>query len=374
MAEEIMEAVQIIRVGYEGIEIAMRIGSGGLNAAKRAIEVLVGLLEHEKSIGKTNMRKLLMKGGDLQVFQFKQGEKKKVEKLLKKYGVLYSVLPDINKKDGMSEIIFHAEAVPRMNMIAKKLTYGKIGDFDQYVQSGDEKEIGKLLKYLKGQKAGNVLSRTDEAPINEQVENLIQRVGQLAMKKKSISAEEVKEDLGLQQKEAESILQKLETLGVLDKKDDTGKHQVLMDEKGFADRMERYQELLERIAVAANTKQGQVYDISLDKSIVLEEKEELVRTKVPGTWGNQERYLWIEKEHLLEVKEGKTFLTFLEPEKEYSLFDKENREVGKKKGKDLYTDHYDKVEAEVRRRFEESRKKSTGKKKAPKKTGQRKRG
>mgnify|MGYP002517763542 CR=1 FL=1 len=106
MAEEIMEAVQIIRVAYEGIEIAMRIGSGGLNAAQRAVEALVGLLEYEKTMGKTNMKKLLMKGGDLQIFQFKTEDTKTVEKMLKKYGILYSVLPDINKTDGLSEIIF----------------------------------------------------------------------------------------------------------------------------------------------------------------------------------------------------------------------------------------------------------------------------
>ena len=36
---------------------------------------------------------------------------KKVEKMAKKYGILYSVLPDVNKKDGLSEVIFHTEAV-----------------------------------------------------------------------------------------------------------------------------------------------------------------------------------------------------------------------------------------------------------------------
>ena len=49
MAEEIMEAVQIIRVAYEGIEIAMKIGSGGLSAAQRTVETLIGLFEYEKT-------------------------------------------------------------------------------------------------------------------------------------------------------------------------------------------------------------------------------------------------------------------------------------------------------------------------------------
>ena len=83
MAEEIGEAVQIIRVAYDGLEIAMKIGSGGLNAAKKVIEALIGLLDYEKTLGKTSMRKLLMKGGDLQVLQFDTNDMKRVEKMAK---------------------------------------------------------------------------------------------------------------------------------------------------------------------------------------------------------------------------------------------------------------------------------------------------
>ena len=125
MAEEIQEAVQIIRVAYDGIEIAMKVGSGGISAMQKAIDFLKGMLDYEKSLGKTSMRKLLLKGGDLQVLQFKTEDMKKVEKMAKKYGILYSVLPDCNKKDGMSEIIFHTEAVPRVNMMIQKLKFGK---------------------------------------------------------------------------------------------------------------------------------------------------------------------------------------------------------------------------------------------------------
>ena len=38
MAEEIQEAVQIIRVAYDGIEIAMKVGSGGIAAMQKAID------------------------------------------------------------------------------------------------------------------------------------------------------------------------------------------------------------------------------------------------------------------------------------------------------------------------------------------------
>ena len=80
MSEEIREAVQIIEVAYDGIEIAMKVGSGGIAAMQKAINFLKGMLDYEKSLGKTSMRKLLMKGGDLQVLEFATDDMKKVEK------------------------------------------------------------------------------------------------------------------------------------------------------------------------------------------------------------------------------------------------------------------------------------------------------
>ena len=119
MADEIAEAVQIIRVAYDGIEIAMKIGSDGLNAVKKVLGVLKGMLDYEKNLGRTSMRKLLMRGGDLQVLQFDNSEIGKVKRLAKKYGILYSMMPNINKNQ--TEIIFHSEAVPRINVMLQKM-------------------------------------------------------------------------------------------------------------------------------------------------------------------------------------------------------------------------------------------------------------
>lgn len=141
MSEEIREAVQIIEVAYDGIEIAMKVGSGGIAAMQKAIDFLKGMLDYEKSLGRTSMRKLLMKGGDLQVLEFATADMKKVEKYAKKYGILYSVLPDADRKNGKTEIIFHTEAVPRANMLLQKLSGGRIATFDDYLKNGDEKQL-----------------------------------------------------------------------------------------------------------------------------------------------------------------------------------------------------------------------------------------
>ena len=53
MADEIAEAVQIIRVAYDGIEIAMKVGSDGIEAMKKVLNVLKGMLDYEKNLGRT---------------------------------------------------------------------------------------------------------------------------------------------------------------------------------------------------------------------------------------------------------------------------------------------------------------------------------
>lgn len=355
MAEEIVQAIQIIKVAYEGIEIAVRIGSGGLNAAKQAINSLIGLLEYEKTMGKTKMKKLLMKGGDLQVFQFPTKETKTVKKLLKKYGILYSVLPDINEKDGMSEIIFHAEAVPRINMILKKLTQGKIGSFEEYVQGAEGKNYDKLMKFLKGQKRGNALSHDDEAIIAEEtLEHLIQQVGLFATEKEEVSVEEVKEKFSLKEQEAVDVLVKLESMGLLVAKDkkEEGVYGVQMDKEAFQNKLLGYLELCERAKVAEAAEKSALYDITISDTMIAEMSKEQVKTRVPGTFGAESRYLITDKKDILDIHGGKTLLTFLDPEEDYTLYDEKGAAVEVKKGKELYEKHYDKVEASVRERYQ----------------------
>lgn len=358
MAEEIQEAVQIIRVGYDGIEIAMKVCGGTIEGMKKAIDFLIAVMDHEKTMGKTDMRRLLMKGGDLQVFQFPTEDMKKVEKMAKKYGLLYSVLPDINKKDGMSEIIFHTEAVPRVNMMIQKLKSGRISTFDDYLKNGDEKEMDKVLSFLKGQKKGNENLHTEEAArAGEALDGLIEKVGNYAMEKKSISVEEVKENFSLENEQAEKVVGQLERIGVLSK-EEGGKHRVIMDKDMFLNRMKGYRELAQRMQAVAAAQNPDLTDITITKKLITEENDHAIKTRIPGTWGENARYVWINKDKAMEIHDGKTILTFLDRNKEYKIYSADNRVVGTMKGKDLYEGHYDRVSAEVRKRYADMEKKA----------------
>ena len=306
MAEEIQEAVQIIRVAYDGIEIAMKVGSGGIAAMQKAIDFLKGMLDYEKSLGKTSMRKLILKGGDLQVLQFNTEDMKKVEKMAKKYGILYSVLPDCNRKDGLSEVIFHTEAVPRVNMMIQKLKFGKIATFDDYLKNGDEKSLGK-------------------------------------------------ENFSINGEQAESVIKQLETIGVLGSKKEDGTHAVMMDKDAFINRVRGYQDLAERMRAVAASKNANLSDVTISKKLIIEENDHAVKTRIPGTWGDEARYVWLRKENIMDIHNGKTMLTFLDSNKDYKLYDSQNRVVTTQKGTELYT-HYDKVEASVRERYEKVQK------------------
>lgn len=358
MAEEIQEAVQIIRVGYDGIEIAMKVCGGTIEGMKKAIDFLIAVMDHEKTMGKTDMRRLLMKGGDLQVFQFPTEDMRKVEKLAKKYGLLYSVLPDINKKDGMSEIIFHTEAVPRVNMMIQKLKSGRISTFDDYLKNGDEKEMDKVLSFLKGQKKGNENLHTEEAArAGEALDGLIEKVGSYAMEKKSISVEEVKENFSLENEQAEKVVGQLERIGVLSK-EEGGQHRVLMDKDMFLSRMKGYRELAQRMQAVAAAQNPDLTDITITKKLITDENDHAIKTRIPGTWGENAQYVWINKDKAMEIHEGKTILTFLDRNKEYKIYSADNRVVGTMKGKDLYEGHYDRVSAEVRKRYADMERKA----------------
>lgn len=358
MAEEIQEAVQIIRVGYDGIEIAMKVCGGTIEGMKKAIDFLIAVMDHEKTMGKTDMRRLLMKGGDLQVFQFPTEDMKKVEKMAKKYGLLYSVLPDINKKDGMSEIIFHTEAVPRVNMMIQKLKSGRIATFDDYLKNGDEKEMDKVLSFLKGQKKGNENLHTEEAArAVEALDGLIEKVGSYAMEKKSISVEEVKENFSLENEQAEKVVGQLERIGVLSK-EEGGQHRVLMDKEVFLNRMKGYRELAQRMQAVAAAQNPDLTDITITKKLITEENDHAIKTRIPGTWGENAQYVWISKDKAMEIHEGKTILTFLDRDKDYKIYSADNRVVATMKGKDLYEGHYDRVSAEVLKRYADVEKKA----------------
>ena len=255
---------------------------------------------------------------EVQALQFKTEDMRKVERMAKKYGILYSVLPDCNKTDGMSEVIFHTEAVPRVNMMIQKLKFGRIATFDDYLKNGDEKSLGKLMDFLRKQQ-GNEKSHTVEGDkVNSAIDGLIEKVGMFAMEKQAISVEQVKENFSINGEQAENVIKQLETIGVLGGRSEDGTHKVMMDKEAFTNRIRGYQSLADRMRAISASKNTNLSDVTISKKLIAEENDHAVKTRVPGTWGKDVRYVWLHKENVMDIHNGKTMLTFLDTSKDCS--------------------------------------------------------
>lgn len=341
---EIADAVQILRVTFDGVEIAMKIGSGTVQSMQKALSVLVKLLEREKLMGKTDLKKLLEKGGDIRIFSFSEKHFRKFQKQAKKYGILYSVMP--KTESGMVEVMFHSEAAPRMRMLATKLGEGEIYNFDEYLKEGNKEKLNALLEKLDKEKRGNA-----GTPAEHVIDGLMQKVGRYAMEKQTVSVEDIKEDFQIKADDAREIIGKLERIGVLDRDEKKGVYRAAMDKEAFEKRIGRYQELAERMRKMAADKDTNLLDVTISKKLVQEENERAVKTRVPGMYGDRAGYLWLRKEDLMEIHNGKTFLAYLDRNKDYKIYSADNRVLFTIRGQELLDKHYDTVEKTVRERY-----------------------
>lgn len=143
---EIQDAVQIIRLFLEGAEVILKMGKMSWEFTQSVGSVFEHMLSQEKLEGKTSVKRLLKSGGDLQVFKFRTEDLHAVKKMADKYGILYSILPDLNKKDGMSEILFHSQAVPRIQSIMEQIQGAGIESMNDYISNAEPKELDTLTQ------------------------------------------------------------------------------------------------------------------------------------------------------------------------------------------------------------------------------------
>jgi hypothetical protein len=119
-------------------------------------------------------------------------------------------------------------------------------------------------------------------------------------------------------------------------------------------------EILDKLAnnIAENEKKElatvQVADkrfITVSEELVAEETENALKTRVPGTWGENVRYLWLDKDKVKDINDDKTILTYLDKNKEYELFSVDDKVVDTIKGEILGEEHYDSVSEDIIKQF-----------------------
>lgn len=299
MSDEISQAIQIIRLEFDGLRFGMDVTGGTVKQAKNLAVFIYALLTREKLQGKTSLKKMLSKDGSLQVLKIKEADMKKFKKLAKKYGILYSKLPDINKSDGMTEVLFHTEATPRINTLIEKLGSGSIENLMDYVRKGKDGDFEKVVDYLKKE---NILKDTPSEVEPERKEQL-----------------------------------------------------------------DRYADELKYNAMINDSSR---VDITISRKLYEEENLTSIKTRVPNTYGDNVRYLWLDKSDVVSINGGKTFFAYLNKDKEYELVDRDGQVAEKLSGQNLQKQHYDNVDVNVKHRaLQEQRRGKSEKKQKDKKVG-----
>ena len=299
MSDEISQAIQIIRLEFDGLRFGMDVTGGTVKQAKNLAVFIYALLTREKLQGKTSLKKMLSKDGSLQVLKIREEDMKKFKKLAKKYGILYSKLPNINKADGMTEVLFHTEATPRINTLIEKLGNGSIENLMDYVRNGKDGDFEKVVDYLKKE---NILKDTPSEVEPERKEQL-------------------------------------------DRYADELKYNAMINDPSRV-------------------------DITISRKLYEEENLTSIKTRVPNTYGDNVRYLWLDKSDVVSINGGKTVFAYLNKDKEYELVDRDGQVAEKLSGQNLQKQHYDSVDVTVKHRaLQEQRRGKSEKKQKDKKVG-----
>lgn len=362
---EIQDAAQIIKVSFEGADIVLKVGRTGWDFVKDVCALLKKIIVQEKLEGKTSVKRLLKMGGDLQVFKFKTEDMETVKKLADKYGILYSVLPDLNKADGRSEILFHSQAAPRIQAIAEKLKDAKIETMDDYIANAEPEELKKVVDEAE-----------KKSPVPDEKEYKL--VGEEFAKNPREKISDIRYRLNMTWLEIWPIIKYMVQSGIAERgKDGSVTMKMNPDEfKAYVD-SEQWKAIFGREEEERRSGTGKEdYDdkkmgeirrmhkeykddpninaITIDRKMVLEETEKHIKTRIPY---RRDEYIWLNKSEISWINDNKTIFAGLAKEKNYAVLDSENKPVRSVKGQKLYEQSYDPVVRERIRQEQERKRK-----------------
>ena len=295
MSSEITDAVQIIHILFEGADLCLRVTGKCLKPLAQLTKLIMGILAREKMEGKTSMKNLLKRGGDMHVFKFPQEQMKKVEAMAKKYGILYSLLPDFSK-DGMREMVFHAESLPRMNALIEKLKAGQVMGLEEYFQNTSDRDIDKFFEETQK-------DRTTEKASGKETE---------IMQKNTASKEQKQpwmETGYLKMKDIEAI------------------------------------PLEQRLNILDHYQSGEYDPITITSKLVTKQTEDHVMVRLPRQSG---KYIRIPIEDFYFPEGSRTALAFLKKKEEMKVYAELGDEMFTMKGSEIFHNYFDTVNANIR--------------------------
>ena len=117
-------AEQVVRMTLEGSEVALKLAGSG--AKQLAVLLYAVLKDQKKTKGKTRLTNMLRSGKELKVFAVSDKDLTKFCAEAKRYGVLYTVLKDLDAHDGVTDIMVRAEDASKINRIFERFNFAVV--------------------------------------------------------------------------------------------------------------------------------------------------------------------------------------------------------------------------------------------------------
>lgn len=292
---EDQSATMLLQLLIQGMVFTLKVTGGlGVKGTKiMGLAVYHALTKENREIGKTSMKQMIARGGEIEILQINEADKKEYQRLAKKYGILYCELPDLNKGDGKVEIMFHKQSLPRMNVLMERLNNAKIISQKDYVNNADKKEVEKLSGEVElNKKTGE----NEEKKFHEFKNNAFPRIGHSQEKEPEIPR---------------------------------------LEQKKWVNYM-RYQSFLEN---------PDYQSCIIKKEDVYLEMQDYYFVRVPYSRDNA--YMKVSKDRMWLFHDR--YHTFLEKNQMVHLYRKDGQEIRSEPFDEFYQDHYDPVAVTILR-------------------------
>lgn len=161
---------------------------------------------------------------------------------------------------------------------------------------------------------------------------LLEKIGNYVIENQKVDIPDIQKSLDINSRgTVVQGIKHLYNIGLLDKE-----NKVVLDSNSFTEKFQEYNKNFP--------------DVTISRNLVAEETDKAVKTRVPGTYDDNVRYMWLSKDNLTDINDGKTILSFIDLNRNYKLYGNDGKVAETVTGRNLYN-HYDTVNEKVRNRL-----------------------
>lgn len=117
-------ADQVMRMVLNGTEVLVKLSGAG--AKQTALLIYSIIKEQKKTKGAARLSSMLSSGKPLKVYTFEDKDLPKFRQCAKEYGILYTVLKDKDKSDGIFDVMVRAEDASKILRITERFNLTKV--------------------------------------------------------------------------------------------------------------------------------------------------------------------------------------------------------------------------------------------------------